>query len=72
MSAPTPAVPRRGIAPFTVFFLVALMAAAGAIFEISYWAGVPAFAPATLPPFLGILGALVAFFVWGARAPPNE
>jgi uncharacterized membrane protein HdeD (DUF308 family) len=67
-SAPT----RRGVAPFTVFFLVAMLAAAGAVFEISYWVGVPAFAPSTLPPLLGILGALVAFFVWGWRAPPNE
>ena len=63
---------RGGIAPFTVFFLVALLAAAGAVFEISYWVGVPAFSAATLPPFLGIVAALVAFFVYGVRAPPNE
>ncbi len=71
-SADSPAPVRHGIAPFTVFFIVAMLAAAGAVFEISYWVGVPAFAPATLPPFLGIVAALVAFFAWGARAPPNE
>ncbi len=69
--APAPARPSWN-APFVVFGLVALLAAGGAVYEISYWVGVPAFTGALLGTTVGILAALVAFFAWGLYAPPND
>jgi hypothetical protein len=62
----------RAIGPFAVFGAVAVLAAIGAVFEISYWVGTPATAPSVLGTALGIGAALVGFFVWGLRAPANE
>ncbi|HTT73450.1 MAG TPA: hypothetical protein VMG99_04785 [Thermoplasmata archaeon] len=76
MSPSEPAAPsaRVGtrVGPFVAFFAVALLAAAGAVFEISYWVGLPALAPQVLGTTIGIVGALVAFFVWGWWAPGND
>ncbi len=69
---PSPAFPRRTIGPFAAFGAVALVAAIGAVFEISYWVGVPATSPSVIGTALGIGAALIAFFVWGLRAPPND
>jgi len=63
---------RRSVGPFAVFGGVAVIAAIGAIFEISYWVGVPATSPSVIGTALGIGAALVAFFAWGLWAPPNE
>ena len=64
--------PRRTIGPFAAFGVVALIAAVGAVLEISYWVGVPATSPSVIGTALGIGAALIAFFVWGLRAPPND
>lgn len=61
-----------GRGPFLAFGLVALVAAVGAIYEISYWIGVSAFTGPLLGTTVGIGVALVAFFVWGLLAPANE
>jgi len=63
---------RRGIGPFAAFGLVAAAAAVGAVWEMSYYAGNAALSAGDLGTTLGIVAALVAFFVWGARAPRNE
>ncbi len=72
--APTlaPASTSRGLSPFTAFGLVAIAAAVGAVYEMSYYAGDSALSPGTLGTTVGIVIALVGFFVWGLRAPPNE
>jgi hypothetical protein len=70
--ADVPPSPRRSIGPFAVFGAVAVIAALGAVFEISYWVGTPATAPSVLGTAVGIGAALVGFFVWGLRAPANE
>jgi hypothetical protein len=70
--APTPATVGRGPTPFAVFGLAAILAAVGAVWEMSYFAGNSALSPGTLGTTIGIVLALVAFFVWGWRAPPNE
>jgi putative flippase GtrA len=73
MSRPTdPPRPRRRVGPFVVFGAVAAAAAVGAIYEISYWVGVPAFFGSTIGTTLGIIAALVAFFAFGLTAPANE
>ncbi len=61
-----------GVGPFAVFGLVAIAAAVGAVWEMSYYAGNSALAPGTLATTVGIVIALVAFFAWGMRAPRNE
>lgn len=69
-----PSVPRAGrrrVTPFTVFGLVAALAAAGAIWEMSYYAGTPSISPAALGTTLGVVIATAIFFVLGARAEPN-
>lgn len=63
---------RRGVGPFPIFGLVAVAAAVGAVLEISYWVGIPAFSSAIVGTTVGIVAALVAFFAWGLRAPPND
>jgi hypothetical protein len=63
---------RPGIGPFVAFGLVAAAAAIGAVWEMSYYAGNSALSGGDLTTTLGIVAALVAFFVWGARAPRNE
>lgn len=62
----------RGFTPFAAFGLVAIAAAVGAVWEMSYYAGNSALSEGTLGTTVGIVIALVAFFVWGSRAPPNE
>ncbi len=73
---PTPAHPPRRsrghLSPFTIFGLAAILAAAGALFEMSYYDGSPIGSSAVFGTTLGILLALIAFFVIGLRAPPNE
>jgi hypothetical protein len=64
--------PSVRISAFTVFGLAAVLAAAGALAEMAYYTTTPALGPATLGTVVGICGALVGFFVWGLRAPPNE
>ena len=73
MTAP-PAPTRTGarVGPFAAFGAVAVLAGVGAIFELSYWVGTPALSPTVIGTTLGIAAALVAFFVWGLRAPPND
>lgn len=63
---------RTGIGPFLAFGLVAAAAAVGAVWEMSYYAGNSALSAGDLSTTIGIVAALVAFFVWGARAPKNE
>lgn len=58
--------------PFLVFGLAALLAAVAAIYEMAYYAGNSALSPGVLGTTLGIVVAVIAFFVWGALAPPNE
>jgi hypothetical protein len=65
----TPAV---RLSAFTVFGMVAIAAASGALFEMFYYTTTPALAPATYGTVFGIIGALIGFFVWGLTAPPNE
>ncbi len=60
------------LGPFAAFGLVALLAGVGAIFELAYWVGQPALSGGVIGTTLGIGAALIAFFVWGLRAPPNE
>ncbi|MGA8303498.1 MAG: hypothetical protein WA691_02045 [Thermoplasmata archaeon] len=67
-SAPT----TKGIGPFAAFGVAAAVAAVGAVWEMSYFAGNSALSAGDLGTTLGIVAALVAFFVWGSRAPPNE
>jgi len=71
-SAPPGPAPGGRMTPFAIFGLVAIVGAAGALFELLYYTTTPALGEATLGTFVGICGALVAFFVWGLRAPPNE
>jgi hypothetical protein len=68
----SPASRPGGIGPFAAFGLVAGAAAVGAIWEMSYYAGTPALSPGALGTTIGIVIALVAFFVWGMRAPAND
>ena len=70
--APGPPPARRGLSPFTVFGVVAAVAAAGAIWEMSYYAGTPSISASALGTTLGVVVATVLFFVLGARAAPNE
>ena len=73
VSAPAPAEPvASSVSPFLAFGLVAAAAAIGAVWEMSYYAGTPALSPAALGTTVGIVLALLAFFAWGSRAPPNE
>jgi len=71
-----PAVPpvasTGGIGPFAAFGLVAAVAAIGAVFEMSYYAGSSALSAGALGTTVGIILALLAFFAWGVRAPPND
>jgi hypothetical protein len=67
-----PATPGARIGAFVAFGLVAILAAAGALFEMLYYTATPALGPATLGTVVGIIGALIAFFVWGLTAPANE
>ena len=72
-ATPAPSTPPSwGIPPFFAFGLVAIAAAIGAIWEMSYYAGNSALSPGTLGTTIGIGIALVAFFLWGLRAPANE
>ena len=64
--------PASRFSPFSVFGFVAVLAAVGALLEMSYYSASPALGPATLGTFVGIIGAVIAFFVWGMSAPPNE
>jgi hypothetical protein len=64
--------PTVRISAFAIFGVAAIVAAAGALFEMAYYTTTPALGPATLGTFIGICGALIGFFVWGLRAPPNE
>ena len=66
------ATPAAEVGAFAAFGAAAIVAAAGALFEMFYFAATPALAGATLGTVVGICGALVGFFVWGLRAPPNE
>lgn len=69
---PPPTGSGGGIGPFAAFGLVAIAAAVGAVWEMSYYAGNSALAPGTLATTVGIVIALIAFFVWGLRGPRNE
>jgi hypothetical protein len=60
------------IGPFAAFGIVAAVAAIGAVWEMSYYAGNSALSPAALGTTVGIVIALIAFFAWGVRADPNE
>lgn len=71
MSPPSEA-PAVRFSAFSVFGFVAVLAAVGALFEMSYYSTSPALGPATLGTVLGIIGALIGFFLWGLSAPPNE
>jgi hypothetical protein len=62
----------RFLTPFAVFGLVALAAAGGAIYEMSYYAGQSALSGQALGTTIGIVIAVIAFFVIGIRAPRNE
>jgi hypothetical protein len=64
--------PAARVGPFAAFGAVAIVAAAGALFEMEYFTANPALSGATLGTVIGICGALVGFFVWGLTAPPNE
>ena len=73
MSATSATFPDRpSIGPFLAFGLVAAAAAIGAVWEMSYYAGNSALSAGDLSTTLGIVAALVAFFVWGTRAQRNE
>ena len=61
-----------GPTPFVVFGLAAALAAVGAVYEMSYYAGNAALSPGALGTTIGIVIALVAFFALGIRAPANE
>ncbi|MFZ0890874.1 MAG: hypothetical protein WB778_05175 [Thermoplasmata archaeon] len=64
---------RRGFfTPFVVFGLIALAAAGGALYEMSYYAGQSALSGQALGTTIGIVIALAAFFALGLRAPSNE
>jgi hypothetical protein len=67
---PLPVGTRLG--PFAVFGAVAALAGVGAIFELSYWVGTPAMSGTVVYTTVGIAAALVAFFVWGWKAPAND
>jgi hypothetical protein len=69
---PPTTAPTSRFSAFAVFGMVAVVAAAGALFEMAYYSTTPALGEATLGTLIGIIGALIAFFVWGLRAPPNE
>jgi hypothetical protein len=68
----SPAIRAGPLGPFPVFLAAAVLAAAGALFEISYWVGIPANSPATVVVAAGILVAVVGFLAWGVWAPRNE
>jgi hypothetical protein len=67
-----PTVRESRITPFTVFGVVAVAAAAWAIYQMVAWASVPAFGNSAWPTTIGILIALAIFFAVGLRAPPND
>jgi hypothetical protein len=67
-----PGTPSVRFSAFTVFGMVAVAAAIGALFEMFYYTTTPALGEATLGTVIGICGALIAFFVWGLTAPSNE
>jgi hypothetical protein len=62
----------RRVGPFAIFGGVAVLAAVGALFEMLYYTTTPALSEATWGTVLGIVGALVGFFVWGLSAPAND
>jgi hypothetical protein len=63
---------RGVVTPFLIFGLVALAAAGGALYEMSYYAGQSALSGQALGTTAGIVIALIVFFVLGLRAPNNE
>ncbi len=69
---PPPARRATRVGPFAIFGLAAILAAAGAVFEMSYYDGSPIASTSVLGTTIGILLALVAFFVIGLKAPPND
>jgi hypothetical protein len=70
--SPAPPQRVRGPTAFVVFGVVAVIAAVGALLEMAYYTATPALGEATLGTMIGIVGALIGFFVWGLLAPPNE
>lgn len=58
--------------PFAIFGYAMAVASAYAVFDMSYYAGVPALSSATLGTISGVVVAVIAFLVIGVRAPPNE
>ena len=58
--------------PFAVFGYALLVACSFALYEMAYYAGEPALASATIGTVGGIVVAVIAFFVIGLSAPPNE
>lgn len=69
--APSPEA-AASVGPFLAFGLVAAVAAGGAVWEMSYYAGSSAFSSAALGTTVGIILALVAFFAYGSHGPANE
>ncbi|MEM0128898.1 MAG: hypothetical protein QXG65_01860 [Thermoplasmata archaeon] len=58
--------------PFAIFGYAMVLASGYAVFEMAYYAGVPALSGATFGTIAGILAAIAVFLVLGVRAPPNE
>jgi hypothetical protein len=69
---PRPPRSRGAVSPFAVFGVVAALAVGGAVWEMLYYAATPALSSASLGTTLGIVAAVVVFFILALTAPPNE
>lgn len=72
VEAPPPPSGSVWASPFAIFGYAMIVASAYAVFEMSYYAGVPALSGATLGTVAGVVIAIIAFLVLGVRAPEND
>jgi ABC-type cobalamin transport system permease subunit len=63
---------RRRVSPFLAFALVAALAVGGAIWEDSYFTTTPGLSGASLGTTVGIVIAVVVFFLLASLAPAND
>ena len=62
----------RGIAPFTIFGIALVVAAAWALYMGIAFSGLPTFVTSALPTIDGVTIAVGAMLILGLRAPKNE
>lgn len=72
MTTPGAAAAERGVGPFGWFGVAIAVGALWALIMGLEYYNTPTFTTAALPTIAGVAVAVVAFFVIGLLAPPNE